>query len=128
MLRRYAHAMGAVAEDRLDLTELQRYVRRITDRWLVERAIVAGARVADAKGALPQRERGPEWVVILVSEHFAGVPWLERVYQAGALWDAAELGAPADVHCYTAAEFSRKQASMPVVRHAVAEGIELLGG
>lgn len=119
--------MSAVAEARLDLTELHRYVRRITDRWPVERAIVAGARVADAKGALPQRERGPEWVVILVSEHFAGVPWLERVYQAGALWDAAELGAPADVHCYTAAEFSRKQAAMPVVRDAVAGGIELLG-
>jgi hypothetical protein len=118
--------MGAVAEDRLDLPELHRYVRRITDRWPVERAIVAGARVADARGAMPQRERGPEWVVILVSEHFGGVPWLERVYQAGALWDAAEMGAPADVHCYTAAEFSRKQASLRTVRDAVVHGIELL--
>ncbi len=117
--------MGAVA-DRLDLTELHRYVRRITDRWPVERAIVAGARVADAKGAGRQRERGPEWMVVLVSEHFNGVPWLERVYQAGALWDAAEMGAPADVHCYTRAEFSRKQVAMPVVRDAAAHGIELL--
>lgn len=123
--RRYADAMGAVA-DRLDLTELHRYVRRITDRWPVERAIVAGARVADAKGAGPQRERGAEWVVVLVSEHFNGVPWLERVYQAGALWDAAEMGAPADVHCYTGAEFSHKQVAVPVVRDAAAHGIELL--
>ena len=38
---------------------------------------------------------------MLVSEYFGGVPWLERVYQAGALWDAAEMGAEADVHCYT---------------------------
>ena len=28
----------------------------------------------------PQRERGPEYVIVLVSEHFDGVPWLERVY------------------------------------------------
>ena len=57
--------------------------------------------MADLRGAAPQRERGPEYVVVLVSEHFDGVPWLERVYQCGTLWDADEMGAPADVHCYT---------------------------
>ena len=74
----------------------------------------------------PQRERGPEYVVVLVSEMFDGVPWLERVYQAGSLWDASEMGDPADVHCYTPGEFERKLAVLPVVRHAVETGIELL--
>ena len=46
---------------------------------------------------------------MFVSEHFDGVPWLERVYQAGSLWDAYEMGAPVDVHCYTPAEFERKR-------------------
>ena len=49
---------------------------------------------------------------MLVSEFFDGVPWLERVYQAGALWDAAEMGAEADVHCYTPAELGRKREAL----------------
>ena len=53
---------------------------------------------------------------MLVSEQFDGVPWLERVYQAGSLWDAAEMGAPADVHCYTPAELERKIATISVVQ------------
>ena len=82
--------MGAT----LNEAELRRYLQRIGDRWPLDRAIVGGARVADARGALPQRERGPECVVLLVSDAFDGVPWLERVYQAGSLWDASEMGAP----------------------------------
>ena len=70
-------------ESLLNLTELRRYLGRIGDRWPLERAVLGGARVADARGAGPQRERGPEWIMILVSEAFDGVPWLERVYQAG---------------------------------------------
>ncbi len=106
--------------------ELRRYLQRIGDRWPLERAVIGGARVADAKGALPQRERGPEYVVLLVSEAFDGVPWLERVYQAGSLWDAYEMGARAVVHCYTPAEFERKVDQLPLVRMVAERGLELL--
>jgi uncharacterized protein len=109
-----------------DERELQRYLRRVGDRWPLERALLGGARVADLQGAGAQRERGSEWVVVLVSQHFDGVPWLERVHQAGSLWDAGEMGATADVHCYTPAEFSRKVAVLPAVRDAAAAGIDLL--
>jgi hypothetical protein len=109
-----------------DERELQRYVRRICDRWPLERALLGGARVADLQGMGAQRERGSEWVVVLVSPHFDGVPWLERVHQAGSLWDAGEMGATADVHCYTPAEFTRKVAVLPAVRDAAAAGIDLL--
>jgi hypothetical protein len=111
---------------RLNDRELELYVARVNDRWPVQRALLGGARVADAQGAGPQRERGPEYVVVLVSEHFDGVPWLERVYVAGTLWDAYEMGAPADVHCYTPPEFERKRETLPVVRWAVEHGVELL--
>ena len=111
--------------DGIDRRELERYLERVTDRFPVQRALVGGARVADARGAFPQRERGPEYVVILVSEYFDGVPWLERVYQAGALWDALEMGAPAEVHCYTPAEFERKRTQIRRVREAVEHGLEL---
>ena len=115
-----------VVAEALNRRELDRYVQRVGDRWPLERAIVGGARVDDAHGLGPQRERGPEYVVVLVSDFFGGVPWLERVYQAGSLWDAAEMGARADVHCYTPEEFGRKVESLPVVRRAAQTGIDLL--
>jgi hypothetical protein len=113
--------------DELNRRELERYLARVGDRWELTRAVLGGARVADERGALPQRERGPEYVVVLVSQGFDGVPWLERVHQATSLWDASEMGAPAEVHCYTEAEFERKVESLRRVREAAA-GIDLLDG
>ena len=110
----------------LNRTELRRYLSRVSDRWRLDAAFLGGAVVADERGAPPQRERGPEYVVVLVSDAYDEVPWLERVYVAGSLWDGLEMGAPAEVHCYTRAEFERKSASMPVVQDAVWNGINLL--
>jgi hypothetical protein len=115
-----------VVAEQLNRRELDRYVQRVSDRWPLERAILGGARVDDSHGLGEQRERGPEFVVVLVSEFFAGVPWLERVYQAGSLWDAAEMGDPADVHCYTPSEFERKVTALAPVRRAVESGLDLL--
>jgi hypothetical protein len=110
----------------LNHRELERYVQRVTDRWPIQRALLGGARVADLRGAGPQRERGPEYVLVLVSAHFDGVPWLERVYVAGSLWDAYEMDAPAELHCYTPAEFARKRETLRIVRETVEQGLELL--
>jgi hypothetical protein len=115
-----------VTPPELNHRELERYVQRVGDRWPIRRALLGGARVADLRGAGPQRERGPEYVIVLVSEHFDGVPWLERVHVAGLLWDAYEMGAPADVHCYTPAEFGRRREALAAVRETVAHGVELL--
>ena len=115
-----------VAAAAIDERELGRYVQRVDGRWPLTRAIVGGARVDDARGAPHQRERGPEYVVVLVSEFFDGVPWLERVYVAGSLWDAAEMRDPADVHCYTPPEFERKRAKLASVRDAAEDGLDLL--
>jgi hypothetical protein len=117
---------GGVIGSELNRRELERYLERVTDRWPVQRALLGGARVEDLQGAPPQRERGHEYVLVLVSEHFDGVPWLERVYQAGSLWDALEMGSPAEVHCYTPAEFERKREQLKVVREAADHGLELL--
>jgi hypothetical protein len=116
-----------VVAERVNRRELDRYVHRVGDRWPLQRAILGGARVDDSHGLGEQRERGAEFVVVLVSEFFAGVPWLERVYQAGSLWDAAEMGDLADVHCYTPSEFERKVTALAPVRRAVETGIDLLG-
>ena len=105
--------------------ELQRYLQRVSDRWPIERALLGGARVDDLRGAPRQRERGPEFVVVLVSSGFDGVPWLERVHQAGSLWDASEMGDRAEVHCYTPPEMERKVMQLPRVRHVAERGLEL---
>jgi hypothetical protein len=110
----------------LNERELNRYVQRVDGRWPLERVVVGGARVLDLQGAPAQRERGQEYVVLLISEYFAGVPWLERVYQAANLWDAAEMGGAADVHCYTPGEFSRKRDSLAVVRAVSEYGVDLI--
>jgi uncharacterized protein len=110
----------------LNRRELQSYLNRVGDRWPIDVALLSGAQVADEQGAPPQRERGPEFVVILVSSSYEGMPWLERVYQAGSLWDALEMGAPADVHCYTPAEFERKRTTLRAVREADETGLDLL--
>lgn len=110
----------------LNRRALRSYLTRIEARWPIEAALLGGARVDDEHGAPPQRERGPEYVLILVSSQFDGVPWLERVYQAGSLWDALEMGDQADVHCYTPKEFERKQESLPAVRDTVKRGLDLL--
>lgn len=120
--------MVAAPEAALNRRELTRYTRRIQDRWPLEQAVLGGARVADLAGAPLQRERGPEYVLILVSALFDGVPWLERVHQAASLWDADEMGSRADVHCYTAAELGRKRQTLRSVQDALAVGVDLLAG
>ncbi len=116
--------MEAAAD--LNRYELRRYLDRVGDRWPIETALLGGARVADLRGAPSQRERGPEYVLVLVSAAYDGMPWLERVYQAGALWDALEMGSAAEVHCYTPIEFDRKRQTLPAVRAAADTGLDLL--
>jgi hypothetical protein len=116
---------GVQLNTALNLRELQRYLGRVGDRWPLAVVIVGGARVDDFRGAPPQRERGPEFIVVLVSHAFDGMPWLERVYQARSLWDALEMGDPADVHCYTTPEFLRRRTSTPAIRAVVERGLLL---
>jgi uncharacterized protein len=102
----------------VDRTELRRYARRVGERWPLTDAFLGGERVTGGGGA--------PYTVVLVSGGFDGVPWLERVRQAEALWDAAEMGAPAEVHCYTPVEFERKLAQLEPVRTAAEQGLDLL--
>jgi hypothetical protein len=116
-----------------NLRELQRYLGRIGDRWPLQLVMLGGARVADMRlgtGDPPARARRrpepePKYVVVLVSDGFDGMPWLERVRQAGALWDGLEMGDPAEIHCYTAAEYLRRRESTPAVRAVAQDGLLL---
>lgn len=111
----------------LNLRELQRYLGRIGDRWPLQVVLLGGARVADMRTGVTVRgeSRGHEFVVILVSEGFDGMPWLQRVHQATALWDALEMGSGADIHCYTPPEYLRRRQTTPAVRAAAEQGLLL---
>ena len=116
-----------VEDAALPVRELQLYVQRVSDRWPIERALASSARASDAAGLYGETggERD-EYVIVLVSQRFDGVPWLERIRQAVALWDAAATGGPADVHCYTPVELERKIAQLPRVRATVESGLDVL--
>jgi uncharacterized protein len=111
----------------LNRAELRRYLERIGDRWRLDGAYLGGAAFSGGPAEQSLAERELEYTVVLISDAFDEIPWLERVYVATSLWDALEMGAAADVHCYTCAEFARKRDSMPAVRDAVWHGLDLLG-
>lgn len=110
----------------LNRPELRRYLERIGDRWRLDGAYLGGSALTGDHGEQALADRGAQFTVVLVSDAFDEIPWLERVYVARSLWDALEMGAAADVHCYTRAEFERKRDSMPAVRDAVWHGLDLL--
>ncbi|MDE3133323.1 MAG: hypothetical protein KGL15_04580 [Acidobacteriota bacterium] len=110
----------------LNRPELRRYLERIGDRWRLDGAYLGGSAVTGERGEQTLADRAAQFTVVLVSDAFNEIPWLERVYVATSLWDALEMGAAADVHCYTRAEFERKRDSMPAVRDAVWHGLDLL--
>ncbi len=91
--------------------ELRRYARRVGERWPLERVLA--------------HRSGDAYLIVLVSAGFDGVPWLERVRQATSLWDGAEMGASAEVHCYTPVELERKLAQLPAVREAAEHGTDV---
>ena len=110
----------------LNRAELRRYLERIGDRWRLDGAFLGGNAVTGASSPQSLGDRSAEFTVVLVSDAFDEIPWLERVYVATSLWDALEMGAPADVHCYTRAEFERKRDATPAVRDATWHGLDLL--
>lgn len=111
-----------VAPTQPDLRELARYARRVQDRWPLECAVLGGTRVG---GTLPGPD-APAYLLVLVSPLFDGVPWLERVHQATALWDATAMGGAAEVHCYTPVELERRRTTLRSIQQVLAGGVDLL--
>lgn len=117
---------GVQAALALNRAELRRYLERVGDRWRLDGAYLGGSAYTGGSPEQSLAARALEYTVVLVSDAFDEIPWLERVYVATSLWDALEMGAAADVHCYTRAEFERKRDSTPTVRDAVWHGLDLL--
>ncbi len=93
--------------------ELRAYLRRVGDRWPLVAAY--------------HRRRDPlePHLVVLVSEAFNGMPWLERTTTARNLWDSGTMRGDIDVHCYTPPELERKRDSVRPLAAAIEKGREL---
>lgn len=61
--------------------------------------------------------------VLIVSDAFAGVPWLDRPVRVA---EACDLRIGAELLCYTTEEFDRKREELGLVRTASMEGVDLL--
>jgi hypothetical protein len=127
----------------LNRAALRQYLDRIGGRWRLDGAYIGGSaltgehvsshecdllgagRESDLLGGYAD-DQPPEFTVILVSDAFGEIPWFERIYVAGSLWDALEMGAPAEAHCYTPAEFERKRESSAWLRDTIWHGLDLL--
>jgi hypothetical protein len=118
----------------LNRAALRQYIDRVGDRWRLDGAYIGGSALTgdhvasrdfDMLGGYPD-DQPPEFTVVLISDALGEIPWLERIYVAGALWDALEMGAPAKVHCYTPAEFERKRESSAWLRDTIWHGLDLL--
>ena len=93
--------------------ELRSYLRRVGERWPLEAAY--------------HRRRDPdeEHLVVLVSQAFDGMPWLERTTTARNLWDSGTMQGGVDVHCYTPAEIDRKRGTVRPIAAAIEKGSEV---
>ena len=85
-------------------------MQRVADRWPVQRALLGGARVADLRGRRPAaRARARSSSSCSSRSTSTACRGSSASTRAASLWDAYEMGGPADVHCYTPAEFERKR-------------------
>jgi hypothetical protein len=93
--------------------ELGGYLRRVGNRWPLEAAYHR------------RRNTSEEHLVVLVSDAFDGMPWLERTTTARNLWDSGAMHGGVDVHCYTPAEIERKRGTVRPLAAAIEKGSEL---
>jgi predicted nucleotidyltransferase len=108
--------MGRVA-DPLVRRFRARYLARLERRYRPRLVVVFGSR---ARGeALVESDLD----LLVVSERFRGVPFLERAWR---LLAELELPFAADVLCYTPEEFARKRRELGIVSLALEEGLRLV--
>ncbi len=93
-----------------------RYLKRIRQRYQPDLILVFGSR---ARGeALAESDLD----LLIVSERFQGIPFLER---ASTVLTEIDLPFPVDILCYTPEEFARKRRELGTVSQALEEGLRL---
>lgn len=107
--------MGRIADPPLRRFAAQ-YLPRLQRRYRPNLVLVFGPRVGGE--ALAESDLD----LLVVSERFRGVPFVER---ASTLLADLDLVLPADVLCYSPEEFARKRHELGIVSLALKEGVRL---
>ncbi len=96
--------------------ELKGFLERVRKKLGPSQVILFGSR---ARG---EELKNSDYDLIVVSQAFEGLPFLQRLTMLYELWD---LDRDADLLAYTPAEFEEKKKELGVVRKAAVEGRRL---
>jgi hypothetical protein len=100
----------------VDEAGLAKFLRRVNERFPLERALVFGSR---ARG---DELRESDYDLLLVSPGFGDLGFAERIAAVQSLWELPESLEPL---CYTPEELTRKRREIGTVSEALREGREL---
>ena len=98
------------------VNKVKHFLEEVTKVYRLKRAILFGSR---ARG---DYLKDSDIDLILVSEDFTGIPFLERASKLYQYWEG---GLPLEVLCYTQKEFETKKRRIGLVKEAVNKGIVL---
>ena len=99
---------------RTSTEEISEFIERLKKKFEPKSIILFGSR---ARG---EELKGSDYDLIVVSEHFRGVPFLERLSMLYEIWD---LDCDLDILAYTPEEFEEKRGEIGIVKKVVEEGL-----
>lgn len=101
---------------RANTEEISEFIERVKKKFEPKSIILFGSR---ARG---EELKGSDYDLIVISERFQGVPFLERLSMLYEVWD---LDRDADILAYTPKEFEEKRKEIGIVKKATEEGLTI---
>ncbi len=101
---------------RIVMTILRRFIKRLRTRYSIDKIILFGSRARGDYFAESDID------LVIVSDSFEGVHFLDRIAGVLELWDAEMALEPL---CYTRREYEEMASRLTIVQAATAEGIEI---
>ncbi|RLI73498.1 nucleotidyltransferase [Archaeoglobales archaeon] len=99
--------------------DFRKFIEKINNKFKPCKIILFGSRARD------NFLKNSDYDVIVVSDKFKGIHFLDRMKLIYEFWNKMEH---LDVLCYTVEEFKRKEKEIGTVSKALEEGILLVGG
>ena len=97
----------------IDLNKVERFLRRVSKKYRLKKAVVFGSSVRGEFGEISDID------LIIISDEFEGISPLKRPVKLYLEWD---LDYPVDFICYSTKEFEELRKRPSLVREALKEG------
>ena len=102
--------------DKRRIGEIDGFLKKVREIFDPELIILFGSRTRG------EPLKSSDYDLLIVSEKFKGIHFLDRIYKLLELWD---YDWDVDFLVYTPEEFEKKKEEIGIVREAVKEGIEI---